>query len=136
MKKGKHPLLKIIVSHNDKGIALRPEVARAMFNVVLCMPAFQNRMVFQDPLKVDDIGFNISIQVIILNTVYLDNLFIGPQSIVVIVGKPCGVEACCVSLEGASLELDYRGIWRNKQVFRECYDRFIVIWIRSVIWLL
>jgi hypothetical protein len=34
VKKGNHPPLKVIVSHNDEGIALPPEISWPMFNMV------------------------------------------------------------------------------------------------------
>jgi hypothetical protein len=78
VKQGKHPPLKIIVSHNDEGITLPPEVAWAMFDIELSMPAFGNWPIFGNALQVDDVSFDISIQVIILNTVDLDEVAVSP----------------------------------------------------------
>jgi hypothetical protein len=77
VKQGKYPPLKIVVSHNDEGVALPPKVARAMFNVELGAPSFENWLIFRNTLQMDYIGFNVGIQVVILNTVNLNEVIVG-----------------------------------------------------------
>jgi hypothetical protein len=78
VKEGKHPPLKVVVSHNDEGVAFPPEVARAMFNIKLGPPTFEEGAVVRDGLEVYNLCFDISIQVVVLNTVNLDEITIVP----------------------------------------------------------
>jgi hypothetical protein len=78
VKEGKHPPLKVVVSHNDEGIAFPPEVARAMFDIKLGPPTFEKRAVLWDGLEVYNLCFDISIQIVVLDTVDLDEVAVVP----------------------------------------------------------
>ena len=74
----KHPPLKVVVSHNDEGVAFLPEVARVMFNIKLGPPTFQERAVLLDGLEVYNLCFDVSIQVVVLDAVDLDKFTVVP----------------------------------------------------------
>jgi hypothetical protein len=114
VKEGKHPPLKIVVSHNDKGIAFPPEVARAMFDIKLGLPTIEKRAISFDGLEVYNLCFDVSIQVVILDTVDLDESTVIPKIIIFLSNEPCRVQTYGAGSKGACLEFDYRGIWRNK----------------------
>jgi hypothetical protein len=97
------------------------------------MPTFQYRAILLSALEVDNFCFNIGIQVVVMNTVNLNKIVMGLEGIIIVVGKTHCIKAYGVGLEGASPKLDNRGIWRDKQVFWECNDQFIVIWVRSIV---
>jgi hypothetical protein len=78
MKEGKYPPLKVVISHNDESIAFPTEVARAMFDVKLGPPTFEERAVFLDGLEVYNLCFDVSIQVVVLDTVNLDEITVVP----------------------------------------------------------
>jgi hypothetical protein len=50
LKKGNHPPLKIVVSHNDKRGAFSPEVTRLMFDAMGFAPAVQLDLIFLEAL--------------------------------------------------------------------------------------
>jgi hypothetical protein len=68
VKKGNHPPLKIVVSHNDKRGAFPPEVARPMFNAVCTAPAVQLDLVLFKTLRMQNLSFDVCVEVVILNT--------------------------------------------------------------------
>jgi len=67
MKKGNHPPFKVIVSHNDKGGAFSPEISRSMFDVVCSAPHVQGVLVFLESLHMQDVSFDVSIDIFIIN---------------------------------------------------------------------
>jgi hypothetical protein len=68
VKKGDHPPLKIVISHNDKRGAFPPEVARPMFNAMGLSPGIQLYLIFLEALRMQHFGFNVGVEVVILNT--------------------------------------------------------------------
>jgi hypothetical protein len=78
VKEGKHPPLKVVISHNDESIAFPSKVAGAMFDVKLGPPTFKERAVFLDGLEVYNLCFDVSVQIIILDTVNLDEITVVP----------------------------------------------------------
>jgi hypothetical protein len=78
VKEGKHPPLKVVVSHNDEGVAFPPEVAGTVFNIKLGPPTIEEGAVFLDGLEVYNLCFDVSIQVVVLDTVDLDEITVVP----------------------------------------------------------
>jgi hypothetical protein len=68
VKKGNHPPLKIVVSYNDKRGAFPPEVARPMFDAVCAAPAVQLDLILFEALRMQNLSFNVGIDVVVLNT--------------------------------------------------------------------
>ena len=91
VKEGKHPPLKVVVSHNDEGVTFLPEVTRAMFDIKLGPPTFEERAVFLDGLEVYNLCFDVSIQVVVLDTIHLDEITVVPWIIVFLIREPCRV---------------------------------------------
>jgi hypothetical protein len=114
VKEGKHPPLKVIVSHNDEGIAFPPEVARAMFDIKLGPPIIKKRAVLLDGLEVYNLGFDVSIQIVILDTVDLDESIVVPWIVMFFISEPCRIQTDGVGSKGACLEFNYRGIRGNE----------------------
>jgi len=67
MKFGCYPPLKIVVSHNNKGMVFPLEAARAVFHIIGAVLGVQLGMILLESLHVQDFGFNIVIQVIVVN---------------------------------------------------------------------
>jgi hypothetical protein len=82
-----------------------------VLNIKLGMPTFEDWSVFGDALQVDNVGFNVGIQVIVLDAVNLDEIIIESKTVFIGMGYSSGVEAKGTSPEWAGLELDDRGIW-------------------------
>jgi hypothetical protein len=91
VKEGKHPPLKVVVSHNDEGVAFPPEVTRAVFNIKLGPPTIEEGAVFLDGLEVYNLCFNVSIQVVILDTIHLDEITVVPWIVVFLIREPCRI---------------------------------------------
>ena len=67
VKKGNHPPLKIVVSHNDKRGAFPPEVSGSMFYSMCFAPAIELDLILLEALHVQNLSFNVSIDVFIIN---------------------------------------------------------------------
>jgi hypothetical protein len=133
VKEGKHPPLKVVVSHNDEGIAFPPEVARTVFNIKLGPPTLEERAVLLNGLEVYNLCFNVGIQVVVLDTVNLDEITFVPWIILFFIGEPCRIETYGLGSKGACLKFNYWGIRRNKQMFGKCDDGHVVVWVRGVV---
>jgi hypothetical protein len=134
VKEGKHPPLKVVISHNDEGIAFPPEVAGAMFDIKLSSPTIKERVVFLDSLEVYNLGFDVSVQIVVLDAVNLDEVIVVPQIIIVFVSEPCCIETDGAGSKGACLEFNYWGVRGNEQMFGQCNNGYVVIWVWGVVW--
>jgi hypothetical protein len=137
MKKGNHPPLKIVVSHNDKRGAFPPKVARPMFNAVGSSPGIQLYLIFLEALRMQNLSFDVGVEVVVLNTVN-PNWGVGirgegvqvlPTSRVV---ERQGPNAGWFSQLG--LQVDCRHVRGYKKVFGEGNDRFVVVRVGGIVW--
>jgi hypothetical protein len=104
-----------------------------MFNVKLGLPTLEKRVVSLDGLEVYHFGFDISIQVVVLDTVDLDEFIVIPWIIIFFFSEPYRIQTDGAGSKGACLELNYWGIRRNEQMFGKCNDGYVVIWVWGVV---
>jgi hypothetical protein len=137
VKKGNHPPLKVIVSHNNKRGALPPEVARPMFNAMGSMPGIQLYLVFLETLGMQYLSLDVGIDVIIINVsdpkwgfyVHVWNIGVVVTHRVV---KGQGLDMGW--FRQLCLQINCRHIWGYKEVFWEGNDRFVVVRVGGIVW--
>jgi hypothetical protein len=71
VKKGNHPPLKIIVSHNNKRGAFPPKIARLVVDVMHVMPANQWNLILLEALCMQNLSFNVCVDIFIVNVLNL-----------------------------------------------------------------
>ena len=111
MKKLNYPPPKVIISHNDKSIALPPEATGPVFHIISSVPGFQLGMVHWPSLHMQHLSFDVVVEDLVLyvGDTYCVNIPFGIGFI-----RSCSIKAQGLCPEGVGLEFNGRGVRGHK----------------------
>src|SRR6266850_1815011 len=113
MKFGCYPPLKIVVSHNNKGLVFPLEATGAVFHVIGTAPGIQLCAVLLKSLCMQDFCFDVIVDVVVINVCDLHHGLNVPFGIISAL-HTCGIKTDCSGLERLGVQIDRWCIWWDK----------------------
>ena len=138
MKKGKHPPLKIIISHNDECIVLELESRVLLYDVVSGLPLFQKGQVLRLFLYIYSLCFDIGIDKSICCAIdYYHSLNVTVWVIsALLTGNTKAGDGPNLDQPSLYFKVNHRGIWRDEKIGGEGNDWFFIKRVWGIVWLL
>jgi hypothetical protein len=136
VKKGNHPPLKVVVSHNDERGALLPEVARLMFDAMGSAPGIQLDLVLLEALRMQT---SVSMSVLrVSSSIFLIQSGASMSTFGMSVSSsPIGLSKDRVRIWVGFVNCacrDCRHIGGYKEVARKGNDWLIIVRVGGIVW--